>query len=35
MAPEIAAVVLQAMGEFDGATVLGRATVPVLSIGSA
>jgi pimeloyl-ACP methyl ester carboxylesterase len=35
MAPGIAAAVLQAMGEFDGATVLGRATVPVLSIGSA
>jgi pimeloyl-ACP methyl ester carboxylesterase len=35
MAPGIAAAVLQAMGEFDGPTVLGRATVPVLSIGSA
>ncbi len=35
MAPQIAAAVLRAMGEFDGAAVLGRATVPVLSIGSA
>jgi pimeloyl-ACP methyl ester carboxylesterase len=35
VAPGIAAAVLQAMGEFDGATVLGNATVPVLSIGSA
>ena len=35
MAPGIAAAVLQAMGEFDGAAVLGGATVPVLSIGSA
>jgi pimeloyl-ACP methyl ester carboxylesterase len=35
MAPEIAAAVLLAMAEFDGAAVLGRATVPVLSIGSA
>jgi len=26
---------LRAMGEFDGASVLGGATVPVLSIGSA
>ena len=35
MAPGIAAALLQAMGEFDGAAVLGGATVPVLSIGSA
>jgi pimeloyl-ACP methyl ester carboxylesterase len=35
MAPEVAADVLRAMGEFDGAAVLGSATVPVLSIGSA
>jgi pimeloyl-ACP methyl ester carboxylesterase len=35
MAPGIAAAILQAMGEFDGAAVLGGATVPVLSIGSA
>ena len=35
MAPGIAAAVLRAMGEFDGAAVLGSATVPVLSIGSA
>jgi pimeloyl-ACP methyl ester carboxylesterase len=35
MAPGIAAELLQAMGEFDGAAVLGGATVPVLSIGSA
>ena len=35
VAPGIAAAVLQAMGEFDGASVLGNATVPVLSIGSA
>jgi len=34
-APGIAADVLRAMGEFDGAAVLGGATVPVLSIGSA
>lgn len=34
-APGIAADLLRAMGEFDGAAVLGRATVPVLSIGSA
>ena len=33
--PGIAADVLRAMGEFDGAAVLGSATVPVLSIGSA
>jgi hypothetical protein len=31
----IAAAVLGAMGEFDEAAVLGSATVPVLSIGSA
>lgn len=35
IAPGIAAAVLQAMGDFDGAAVLGSATVPVLSIGSA
>jgi pimeloyl-ACP methyl ester carboxylesterase len=34
-APGIAAAVLRAMSEFDGAAVLGAATVPVLSIGSA
>lgn len=33
--PDIAAAVLLAMGEFDGAAALSRATVPVLSIGSA
>jgi pimeloyl-ACP methyl ester carboxylesterase len=33
--PEIAAAMLQAMGEFDGAGALGKASVPVLSIGSA
>jgi pimeloyl-ACP methyl ester carboxylesterase len=33
--PEIAAAVLLAMGEFDGVSALSRATVPVLSIGSA
>jgi pimeloyl-ACP methyl ester carboxylesterase len=35
VAPGIAAVVLRAMGEFDGASALGNVTVPVLSIGSA
>jgi len=35
VAPGIAAAVLRAMGEFDGASVLGGTTVPVLSIGSA
>jgi pimeloyl-ACP methyl ester carboxylesterase len=35
IAPGIAAAVLQAMAEFNGAAVLGGATVPVLSIGSA
>jgi pimeloyl-ACP methyl ester carboxylesterase len=34
-APGIAADLLRALGEFDGAAVLGSATVPVLSIGSA
>jgi pimeloyl-ACP methyl ester carboxylesterase len=34
-APEIAAAILRAMGEFDGAGALSRATVPVLSISSA
>ena len=34
-APGIAAAVMRAMGEFDGAGALGCATVPVLSIGSA
>ncbi len=33
--PGIAADIIQAMGEFDGVSVLSRATVPVLSIGSA
>jgi pimeloyl-ACP methyl ester carboxylesterase len=35
VAPGIAADLMQAMGEFDGASVLGGATAPVLSIGSA
>lgn len=35
IAPGIAAAVLRAMGEFDGAGALGGATVPVLAIGSA
>ena len=35
VAPGIAAALLRAMGEFDGASVLGGAAVPVLSIGSA
>ena len=35
VAPGIAADLLRAMGEFDGASVLGGATAPVLSIGSA
>jgi pimeloyl-ACP methyl ester carboxylesterase len=35
VAPGIAAAVLRAMGEFDGASALGGTTVPVLSIGSA
>src|SRR5690348_5728628 len=35
VAPGIAAAVLRAMGEFDGASVLGGTTVQVLSIGSA
>jgi pimeloyl-ACP methyl ester carboxylesterase len=35
VAPGIAADLLRAMGEFDGAGVLAGATVPVLSIGSA
>ena len=34
-APGIAAAILRAMGEFDGTAMLGSATVPVLSIGSA
>ena len=33
--PGISAAIVQAMGEFDGAGALGRATVPVLSVGSA
>jgi pimeloyl-ACP methyl ester carboxylesterase len=33
--PVIAAEVMRAMGEFDGASALGNVTVPVLSIGSA
>lgn len=33
--PGIAAAVLRAMGEFDGASALGKVDVPVLSIGSA
>lgn len=35
VAPGIAAELLRAMGELDGASVLGGAAVPVLSIGSA
>jgi pimeloyl-ACP methyl ester carboxylesterase len=35
MVPGIAADVLRAMGQFDGVAVLGSATVPILSIGSA
>ena len=34
-APPVAAAVMQAMGEFDGAAALRLATVPVLSIGAA
>lgn len=33
--PDIAAAVMRAMGEYDGAAALAAATVPVLSIGSA
>jgi pimeloyl-ACP methyl ester carboxylesterase len=33
--PGIAAVVIRAMGEFDGASALGKVKVPVLSVGSA
>jgi pimeloyl-ACP methyl ester carboxylesterase len=33
--PGIAAALILAMGEFDGASALGKVTVPVLSIGSA
>jgi pimeloyl-ACP methyl ester carboxylesterase len=33
--PDIAAAVMQAMADFDGAAALGQVTVPVLSIGSA
>lgn len=35
VSPAIAAAVMRAMGEFDGAGALSRITVPVLSIGSA
>jgi pimeloyl-ACP methyl ester carboxylesterase len=35
VAPPVAAAVLRAMGEFDGAGTLSRATVPMLSVGSA
>jgi pimeloyl-ACP methyl ester carboxylesterase len=35
VSPGIAAALMRAMGEFDGATALGKVTVPVLSIGSA
>ena len=35
VAPGVAAAMLRAMGEFDGASLLGNVTVPVLSIGSA
>jgi pimeloyl-ACP methyl ester carboxylesterase len=33
--PQIAAAVIRAMGEFDGATALGAVSVPVLAVGSA
>lgn len=35
VAPGTAAALIRAMGEFDGASALGKASVPVLSIGSA
>jgi pimeloyl-ACP methyl ester carboxylesterase len=35
VSPGIAAALMQAMGEFDGVSALGRLSVPVLSIGSA
>jgi len=35
VSPRIAAAVMRAMGEFDGASALGKVRVPVLSIGSA
>ena len=35
VSPGIAAARIRAMGEFDGASALGKVTVPVLSIGSA
>jgi pimeloyl-ACP methyl ester carboxylesterase len=35
VSPTIAAALIRAMGEFDGASALGKARVPVLSIGSA
>lgn len=35
VSPGIAAALIRAMGEFDGASALGKVTVPVLSIGSA
>jgi pimeloyl-ACP methyl ester carboxylesterase len=35
LSPRIAAALLRAMGEFDGASALGKARAPVLSIGSA
>ena len=35
LSPGIAAALVQTMGEFDGASVLGQARVPVLSVGSA
>ena len=35
VSPGIAAALMRAMGEFDGASALRKASVPVLSIGSA
>jgi len=35
VSPQVAAAVIRAMGEFDGASTLGKVNVPVLSIGSA
>ena len=35
LSPRIAAALIRAMGEFDGASALGKVRVPVLSIGSA
>jgi pimeloyl-ACP methyl ester carboxylesterase len=35
VSPRVAAAMIRAMGEFDGASALGKVKVPVLSIGSA